>query len=158
MSPVQRPALPAMPPALPAMPLPTSVHPRHSLVPPPLSDDHLAYLRMALSCLRRSTRRQDSIPTPTRRTICRELLTLCLFNTGAPDYPSVKVVIHCRLKRKFDKRSLVYDPAEHEHSLLPPPIHVGKYLREKRVDFQLPYDIWWLYDNDMVSCLTGDFT
>ncbi|XP_066539656.1 histone-lysine N-methyltransferase ASH1L-like isoform X2 [Hoplias malabaricus] len=37
-----------------------------------------------------------------------------------------------------------YDPEEHEHGLLPPPLHVGKYLRLKRIDFQLPYDIHWL--------------
>ncbi|KAK7157475.1 hypothetical protein R3I93_008842 [Phoxinus phoxinus] len=39
---------------------------------------------------------------------------------------------------------LEYDPEEHEHGLLPAPIHVGKYLRLKRIDFQLPYDIYQL--------------
>ncbi|XP_051574864.1 histone-lysine N-methyltransferase ASH1L-like isoform X3 [Myxocyprinus asiaticus] len=39
---------------------------------------------------------------------------------------------------------LLYDPEEHEHGLFPAPIHVGKYLRLKRIDFQLPYDIYWL--------------
>ncbi|XP_043117570.1 histone-lysine N-methyltransferase ASH1L-like isoform X3 [Puntigrus tetrazona] len=39
---------------------------------------------------------------------------------------------------------LDYDPEEHEHGLLPAPIHVGKYLRLKRIDFQLPYDIYQL--------------
>ncbi|KAG9276051.1 histone-lysine N-methyltransferase ASH1L isoform X1 [Astyanax mexicanus] len=39
---------------------------------------------------------------------------------------------------------LEYDPEEHEHGLLPAPLHVGKYLRLKRIDFQLPYDIHWL--------------
>ncbi|XP_076826955.1 histone-lysine N-methyltransferase ASH1L-like isoform X2 [Brachyhypopomus gauderio] len=39
---------------------------------------------------------------------------------------------------------LEYNPSEHEHGLLPPPLHVGKYLRLKRIDFQLPYDIHWL--------------
>ncbi|XP_052003311.1 histone-lysine N-methyltransferase ASH1L-like isoform X2 [Xyrauchen texanus] len=39
---------------------------------------------------------------------------------------------------------LEYDPEEHEHGLFPAPIHVGKYLRLKRIDFQLPYDIYWL--------------
>ncbi|XP_026854883.2 histone-lysine N-methyltransferase ASH1L-like isoform X2 [Electrophorus electricus] len=39
---------------------------------------------------------------------------------------------------------LEYNPAEHEYSLLPAPLHVGKYLRLKRIDFQLPYDIHWL--------------
>ncbi|XP_057195429.1 histone-lysine N-methyltransferase ASH1L-like isoform X2 [Triplophysa rosa] len=39
---------------------------------------------------------------------------------------------------------LDYDPEKHQHGLLPAPIHVGKYLRLKRIDFQLPYDIYWL--------------
>uniref|UniRef100_A0A671MCG6 Histone-lysine N-methyltransferase ASH1L-like n=1 Tax=Sinocyclocheilus anshuiensis TaxID=1608454 RepID=A0A671MCG6_9TELE len=39
---------------------------------------------------------------------------------------------------------LDYDSEEHEHGLLPAPIHVGKYLRLKRIDFQLPYDIYRL--------------
>lgn len=39
---------------------------------------------------------------------------------------------------------LEYDPEEHEHGLLPAPLHVGKYLRLKRIDFQLPYEIYRL--------------
>ncbi|XP_073702768.1 histone-lysine N-methyltransferase ASH1L-like isoform X2 [Garra rufa] len=39
---------------------------------------------------------------------------------------------------------LDYDPEEHEHGLLPAPLHVGKYLRLKRIDFQLPFDIYRL--------------
>lgn len=35
--------------------------------------------------------------------------------------------------------------------LLPPPINVGKHLREKKMDFQLPYDIWWLKQRKLVS-------
>lgn len=31
--------------------------------------------------------------------------------------------------------------------LMPSPIHAGKYLRQKRADFQLSYDIWWLHKN-----------
>ncbi|KAF4531360.1 hypothetical protein B566_EDAN018103, partial [Ephemera danica] len=42
-------------------------------------------------------------------------------------------------------RSLVYKPEEHAHGLLPPPYHCGKYLRQRRVDFQLPHDLWWLH-------------
>lgn len=37
-----------------------------------------------------------------------------------------------------------------ETSLLPPPIHFGKHFRETTVDFQLPYDIWWLYSREQV--------
>ncbi|KAB5587004.1 hypothetical protein PHYPO_G00007980 [Pangasianodon hypophthalmus] len=39
--------------------------------------------------------------------------------------------------------SLEYNPEEHEYGLLPAPLHVGKYLRVKRINFQLPYDIHW---------------
>ena len=53
--------------------------------------------------------------------------------------------------RKIDKKNLVYDPNEHDYGLLPPPIHVGKYMREKRIDFTLPFDIFWLHYNNMVS-------
>lgn len=28
----------------------------------------------------------------------------------------------------------------------------GKYLRQKRIDFQLPYDILWLWKHDQVIC------
>jgi hypothetical protein len=42
-------------------------------------------------------------------------------------------------------RSFVYKPEEHAHGLLPPPYHCGKYLRQRRVDFQLPHDLWWLH-------------
>ena len=30
----------------------------------------------------------------------------------------------------------------------------GKYLRQKRIDFQLPYDILWLWKHDQVIRLT----
>ncbi|XP_051576672.1 histone-lysine N-methyltransferase ASH1L-like isoform X3 [Myxocyprinus asiaticus] len=48
------------------------------------------------------------------------------------------------LSPEVNTECLEYDPEEHEHGLLPAPIHVGKYLRLKRIDFQLPYDIYWL--------------
>ena len=54
---------------------------------------------------------------------------------------------------KYDKKNLVYNPNEHECGLFPQPIHIGKYLREKRIDFQLPYDIWWLRDTGLVSII-----
>ncbi|KAF7278447.1 hypothetical protein GWI33_008409 [Rhynchophorus ferrugineus] len=40
-------------------------------------------------------------------------------------------------------RNLVYNPEDHPYGLLPPPYHCGKYLRCRKVDFQLPYDLWW---------------
>ncbi|KAL7299920.1 hypothetical protein TKK_0007242 [Trichogramma kaykai] len=43
------------------------------------------------------------------------------------------------------KNKLTYDPAEHPHGLLPPPYHCGKFLRQRKIPFQLPYDLWWLH-------------
>ncbi|KAJ8665327.1 hypothetical protein QAD02_006989 [Eretmocerus hayati] len=43
------------------------------------------------------------------------------------------------------KSKYVYDPAEHPHGLLPPPYHCGKFLRQRKIPFQLPYDLWWLH-------------
>ncbi|XP_060777696.1 histone-lysine N-methyltransferase ASH1L-like isoform X4 [Neoarius graeffei] len=44
---------------------------------------------------------------------------------------------------ELNVEGLEYNPEEHEHGLLPAPLHVGKYLRVKRINFQLPYDIHW---------------
>ncbi len=49
------------------------------------------------------------------------------------------------------QQKAVYNPEEHEHGLLPVPLHFGRYMREKRINFQLPYDLWWLGENDLVS-------
>ncbi|XP_015608577.1 uncharacterized protein LOC107274224 [Cephus cinctus] len=43
------------------------------------------------------------------------------------------------------KNKMAYDPAEHPHGLLPPPYHCGKFLRQRKIPFQLPYDLWWLH-------------
>ncbi|TRY65112.1 hypothetical protein DNTS_009668 [Danionella cerebrum] len=51
---------------------------------------------------------------------------------------------------QLKKEKLEYIPGEHEYGLLPAPIHVGKYLRQKRIDFQLPYDILWLWKHDQL--------
>ncbi|XP_017326431.2 histone-lysine N-methyltransferase ASH1L isoform X4 [Ictalurus punctatus] len=42
---------------------------------------------------------------------------------------------------QLNLEDLEYNPEEHEYGLLPAPLHVGKYLRVKRINFQLPYDI-----------------
>ncbi|MED6253873.1 hypothetical protein ATANTOWER_005965 [Ataeniobius toweri] len=47
--------------------------------------------------------------------------------------------------------SLEYTPGEHEYSLLPAPIHVGKYLRLKRIHFQLPYDVMWQWQHNQLQ-------
>lgn len=43
------------------------------------------------------------------------------------------------------KNKMIYDPSEHPHGLLPPPYHCGKFLRQRKIHFQLPYDLWWLH-------------
>ncbi|XP_015917304.2 uncharacterized protein [Parasteatoda tepidariorum] len=50
-------------------------------------------------------------------------------------------------KKSRSREIKEYIPEDHEFGLMPPPIHVGKYLREKRSEFKLPYDIWLLYKN-----------
>jgi len=60
----------------------------------------------------------------------------------------VDVVVLCI---RHDRHSAASSPSRNEHGLLPAPIHVGKYLREKRVDFRLPYDIWWLHNSGVVG-------
>ncbi|XP_013882932.1 histone-lysine N-methyltransferase ASH1L [Austrofundulus limnaeus] len=52
--------------------------------------------------------------------------------------------------RKSCSENLEYTPGEHEYSLLPAPIHVGKYLRLKRLHFQLPYDVMWLWQHNQL--------
>ncbi|XP_007883199.1 histone-lysine N-methyltransferase ASH1L-like, partial [Callorhinchus milii] len=48
------------------------------------------------------------------------------------------------------KEKLEYIPGEHDYGLLPAPMHVGKYLRQKRIDFQLPYDILWQWKHNQL--------
>ncbi|KAM4662430.1 LOW QUALITY PROTEIN: histone-lysine N-methyltransferase ASH1L [Discoglossus pictus] len=51
---------------------------------------------------------------------------------------------------QLKKEKLEYIPREHEYGLLPAPIHIGKYLRQKRNDFQLPYDILWQWKHNQL--------
>ncbi|KAM5129489.1 histone-lysine N-methyltransferase ASH1L [Mantella aurantiaca] len=51
---------------------------------------------------------------------------------------------------QLKKEKLEYNPKEHEYGLLPAPIHIGKYLRHKRSDFQLPYDILWQWKHNQL--------
>lgn len=46
------------------------------------------------------------------------------------------------------KKGLQYKPEDHPYGLLPPPYHCGKWLRQRRVNFQLPYDLWWLHSHN----------
>ncbi|XP_061530157.1 histone-lysine N-methyltransferase ASH1L-like isoform X2 [Phycodurus eques] len=49
------------------------------------------------------------------------------------------------------RASAEYQPGERDYSLLPAPIHVGKYLRMKRIHFQLPYDVMWLWQHNQLQ-------
>ncbi|XP_071987710.1 histone-lysine N-methyltransferase ASH1L isoform X2 [Engystomops pustulosus] len=51
---------------------------------------------------------------------------------------------------QLKKEKLEYVPREHEYGLMPAPIHIGKYLRHKRNDFQLPYDILWQWKHNQL--------
>lgn len=66
------------------------------------------------------------------------------------------IIIRVKSKPLDPKEKTVYIPSEHEYGLLPPPIHVGKHMREKVIDFQLPYDLWWLYRHKMVKTNKAD--
>ncbi|KAI4874817.1 hypothetical protein NFI96_023755 [Prochilodus magdalenae] len=63
-------------------------------------------------------------------------------------YSDVYKTEDVREPEQLSSECLDYDPEEHEHGLLPAPLHVGKYLRLKRIDFQLPYDVHWLCAHD----------
>ncbi|KAM4580714.1 uncharacterized protein PAE49_005456 isoform 2-T4 [Odontesthes bonariensis] len=52
--------------------------------------------------------------------------------------------------QKNCSQSMEYTPGENEYSLLPAPMHVGKYLRLKRIHFQLPYDVMWLWQHNQL--------
>ncbi|KAG8179697.1 hypothetical protein JTE90_025653 [Oedothorax gibbosus] len=62
------------------------------------------------------------------------------------DIPAVKKPSSSSSSKKSRSREVKeYVPEDHEFGLMPPPIHVGKYLREKRSDYKLPFDLWWLH-------------
>jgi len=64
---------------------------------------------------------------------------------------TIIIVIHCM--SRHDRRTGSSSPSRNEHGLLPAPVHVGKYLREKRIDFKLPYDVWWLHSSGAVGII-----
>ncbi|KAK6179037.1 hypothetical protein SNE40_011484 [Patella caerulea] len=55
----------------------------------------------------------------------------------------LEAVSRCREKT-------VYNRHDYDHDLLPEPVHIRELFQDKIFDFQLPYDIWWLYHNDML--------
>ena len=54
-------------------------------------------------------------------------------------------------RKKKDENADKTEGSVNDCSLLPPPLHVGRYMREKRIDFQLPYDVYWLHKYNLVS-------
>jgi len=44
----------------------------------------------------------------------------------------------------YEEVKKVQQPRLQVHGLLPPPYYCGRQLRQKKEDFQLPYDLWWL--------------
>ncbi|XP_051922114.1 histone-lysine N-methyltransferase ASH1L-like isoform X2 [Hippocampus zosterae] len=51
----------------------------------------------------------------------------------------------------LSRGSADFKAGEWDYSLLPAPIHVGKYLRMKRIHFQLPYDVMWLWQHNQLQ-------
>ncbi|XP_039291207.1 LOW QUALITY PROTEIN: uncharacterized protein LOC111050219 [Nilaparvata lugens] len=47
--------------------------------------------------------------------------------------------------RDRDRDWRVYRPDEHRYGLMPAPIYCAKWVRQRRVHFQLPHDLWWLH-------------
>ncbi|XP_062848593.1 histone-lysine N-methyltransferase ASH1L-like isoform X2 [Trichomycterus rosablanca] len=76
---------------------------------------------------------KGSASPPSKKYLWAGLYSDVYKNENVPDEPQ-QLSIDC----------LEFNPEDHDHGLLPAPLHVGKYLRLKRIDFQLPYDIYWL--------------
>lgn len=55
-----------------------------------------------------------------------------------------------RQENNVKSSRLVYNPSEHPYGLLPPPYHCGKYLRCRKLPFQLPYDLWWQHTHNQL--------
>lgn len=67
-------------------------------------------------------------------------------------YESLSKFLICRPRKSTElcKTRLTYNPAEHKHGLLPPPYYCGKWVRQRRIHFQLPHDLWWLHTNNQL--------
>jgi histone-lysine N-methyltransferase ASH1L len=78
------------------------------------------------------------------------MLLCCAVNRRALLTHTVDVFRPRKPNSDVGKPRLVYRPEEHQHGLLPPPYHCGKYLRQRRVEFKLPYDLWWLHTHNQL--------
>ncbi|XP_008278923.1 histone-lysine N-methyltransferase ASH1L-like isoform X2 [Stegastes partitus] len=84
--------------------------------------------------------REERADGPSRKKFLRAGLYSDDYKTTEPPSQAQK---NCR-------ESLEYSPGDNDYSLLPAPIHVGKYLRLKRIHFQLPYDVMWLWQHNQL--------
>nr|XP_020462817.1 histone-lysine N-methyltransferase ASH1L isoform X2 [Monopterus albus] len=87
-----------------------------------------------------ATQREERADGPPRKTFLRAGLYSDDYKTTEPPSQAHQT---CR-------QSMEYTPGEHDYTLLPAPIHVGKYLRLKRIHFQLPYDVMWLWQHNQL--------
>jgi len=71
----------------------------------------------------------------------KRFLTAGLFSNFFKENPSTTTQSNSSSSVKL----LTYVPEEHEYGLLPPPFHSERYLRRRRQDYQLPYNLWWLH-------------
>ncbi|NXE41580.1 ASH1L methyltransferase, partial [Ptilorrhoa leucosticta] len=91
------------------------------------------------------TQREKKAPRPPKKKYQKAGLYSDVYKTTDPKSRLIQL----------KKEKLEYTPGEHEHGLFPAPIHVGgyltwKYLRQKRIDFQLPYDILWQWKHNQL--------
>uniref|UniRef100_A0A8C6IQU0 Histone-lysine N-methyltransferase ASH1L n=1 Tax=Melopsittacus undulatus TaxID=13146 RepID=A0A8C6IQU0_MELUD len=90
------------------------------------------------------TQREKKAPRPPKKKYQKAGLYSDVYKTTDPKSRLIQL----------KKEKLEYTPGEHEHGLFPAPIHLlfssGKYLRQKRIDFQLPYDILWQWKHNQL--------
>ncbi|XP_056672254.1 histone-lysine N-methyltransferase ASH1L isoform X3 [Monodelphis domestica] len=84
--------------------------------------------------------REKKVPRPPKKKYQKAGLYSDVYKTTDPKSRLIQL----------KKEKLEYTPGEHEYGLFPAPIHVGKYLRQKRIDFQLPYDILWQWKHNQL--------
>uniref|UniRef100_A0A8C4RN22 Ash1 (absent, small, or homeotic)-like (Drosophila) n=1 Tax=Erpetoichthys calabaricus TaxID=27687 RepID=A0A8C4RN22_ERPCA len=92
------------------------------------------------STLRSASQREKRTARPPKKKYQKAGLYSDVYKTADPKSRLIQ----------FKKEKLEYTPGEHDYGLFPAPIHVGKYLRQKRIDFQLPYDILWQWKHNQL--------
>lgn len=95
-----------------------------------------------------------SPPTYSQQQLCRD--TAMEFTPDKRDYSLLPAPIHvgeCTVIPKEQKHNIATFSGACDYSpgLLFPIGVPGKYLRLKRIHFQLPYDVMWLWQHNQVS-------